>query len=68
MTIKQLMQAIDKEVYYNVDTMKILCIVKDVKLVWQKPLLQLVPVAGTGSKWVALSSVSATNNTSVIVY
>ena len=66
MTIKQLMQAIGQNVYYNVDTMKILCTVQDVKLAWQKPLLQLVPVMGTGSKWVALTSVSAANNTSIV--
>lgn len=58
MTVKKLSQAIGQKVYYNVDALKIICEVYDVRLVWQKPQLLISPVAGKGEKWVALTSVS----------
>jgi hypothetical protein len=55
-TAKQMIVAVGQRVCLNCDGLHVDCTVKDVKSAWGRERVLLVPVAGTGERWVELSS------------
>ena len=63
MTVKDMMPAIGATVMVTFESVKVTCIVTDVKESWGKARVQVNPVVGDGSQWVEMGRVSAVTHT-----
>lgn len=57
MTAKQMSPAIGQTVFVRCENLRVACIVTDVKHVYGKARLEVMPVAGDGLMWVEMSRI-----------
>jgi hypothetical protein len=54
MTAIEMQAAINKYVWLKVDTLRVLCMVDDVKVSFGQPRFLIRPIAGNGSQWMEI--------------
>lgn len=60
-TVQQLIPAIGQDVMVRFESIVVACKVVDAKNSWGKVRVQIVPMSGTGTQWIELERIQATD-------